>query len=121
MLFKQKLFAILAALFILVLIIELVRRRKMREEYSFLWIITGVIILILTIWDNLLVFLSKLIGAGFLTTTIFLFGFIFLMLVSIHFSIKFSTLTSRIEKLAQQLAILKHKIDKLSKKRKNNV
>lgn len=117
MLFKQKIFAILAALFLLVLIIELVRRRKMREEYSFLWILTGVSMLVLVIWYDLLVFISKLIGAVLPTTTLFLFGVMFLVLISIHFSVKFSKLTCQIESLAQKLAILENKIDELSKEK----
>lgn len=107
MLFLQKIFAILVSLFFLVLIVELVRRRKLREEYSFLWIITGFIMLILTIRYDLLLFLTKLIGAVLPTTTLFIFAILFLVLISLHFSIKISSLTDKVIKLTQELAILK--------------
>ncbi len=111
MLYSQKVFAIIASSLLLLLIIELVRRRKMREEYSFLWIITGVTILILTIWYDLLVALTHLIGAVLPTTTLFIFGMIFLVLIIIHFSIKVSDFSLKIEELAQEVAILRQKVD----------
>ena len=118
MFFKQKVFAILAAVVLLVLIVELVRRRKMREEYSFLWILTGVSILILTIWYDLLLFFTELIGAVLPTTTLFLLGVMFLVLISIHFSVKSSRFTFQIEDLSQKLAILEEKIDRCLKEKK---
>jgi len=108
MLFSQKIFAILASLFVLILIVELVRRRKLREEYSFLWIITGFTMLILTIWYDLLLFFTRVIGAVLPTTTLFIFAILFLMLISLHFCIKISSLTDKVIKLTQELAILKY-------------
>jgi hypothetical protein len=107
MFFRQKIFAVFATLCLLLFIFELVRRRKMREEYSFLWIITGVSILILIIWYDLLIILSKIIGAVAPTTTLFIFAIIFLMLICINFSIKISSLTDQLIKLTQDLALLK--------------
>ena len=46
---RQKFVAILVAVTILLIIIELIRQRKLREEYSVLWIITGVSLLVL-VW-----------------------------------------------------------------------
>lgn len=107
MLFRQRVFAILAVLSLLVIIIELVRRRKLKEEYSLLWILTGLTILLLTIWYDLLVALSKLIGAVAPTTTLFISGAMFLILITLHFSVRISTITDQVKKLTQELAILK--------------
>jgi len=106
MLFKQKIFALLMLLAIITIIIELVRRRKLLEEYSWLWLLTGSVVAVLVVWYDPLVFISKLIGAVLPTTTLFIFGIIFLMLISLHYSIKISTLTNQVKKLAQELAIL---------------
>ena len=111
MLFRQKLFAILVVAFLLMLIFELVRRRKMREEYSFLWLLCGISILILVIWYDLLLLLTKIIGAVLPTTTLFIFALIFLFLIALHFCIKISELTDRIIKLTQELAIVKADIE----------
>ena len=106
MFFRQKIFALLLSLAIIIFIVELVRRRKLREEYSWLWILTGCIMVVHVIWYDLLVFISRLIGAVLPTTTLFIFGIIFLLFISLHYSIKISTLTNQVKKLAQEIAIL---------------
>jgi len=106
MLPRQKIFALLLSIAILVLIIELVRRRKLREEYSWLWILTGSIIILLVVWYDALVALSHFIGAVLPTSTLFLFGLIFFMLLSLHFSVKISALTDQVKELVQQMALL---------------
>lgn len=113
----QKIFAILASVILLVLIFELVRKKKLKEEYSWLWILTGVIILALVVWYGLLLFVTRLIGAASPQTTLFLFGLLFLVLINIHFSIRISTFTDQIKELAQRLAILTKELKELTKKK----
>ncbi len=113
----QKIFAILAGVMLLGLIFELVRKRKLKEEYSWLWILTGIIILALVVWYDLLLFVTHLIGAGNPRTTLFLFGLLFLVLINIHFSIRISTFTDQIKELAQRLAILTKELKELTKKK----
>ncbi len=102
---QQQVFALLAGGAIFVLIIELIRRRLLREEYSWLWFATGFVMFLIVVWYDLLVTLSNLIGAKVVTTTLFLFTLLFLILINIHYSIKISALTNQVKDLAQELAI----------------
>jgi len=111
MLFHQKVFAIIASFLIMAIVVELVRRRKLREEYSWLWLITGVVIILLVIWYDLLVFITHLIGAIAPTTTLFIFGLLFFMIISLHYSIQISKLSHQVKELAQQLTLLKGKVE----------
>jgi hypothetical protein len=97
--------AITISSLLIITIFELVRRRKLNEEYSWLWMLTGFVILILSIWENGLTTITHLIGAVLNTSTLFFFGIIFLMFISLHFSIVVSELTNNIKKLAQQIAL----------------
>jgi len=106
MLFRQKMFALIIGIAIFLFILEMVRRRKLREEYSWLWLLTGFGIIVLVVWYDLLLFITKFIGAVLPTTTLFLIGVIFLMLIALHYSIKISALTDQVRKLAQDMAIL---------------
>jgi hypothetical protein len=106
MTFQQKIFAILMSLFILVLIVYLVKRRKLREEYSWLWLLTGCMILLLVVWYDLLVLLTELIGAATPTTTLFIFGILFLMMITLHYAIKISTLSDQMKNLAQKVSLM---------------
>jgi hypothetical protein len=100
----------------LFLIIELVRRRKLREEYSWLWLMTGTGILLLTLWFDLLKWMTHLVGAVSPSSTIFLFAFLFLIFISLHFSVVISTLTDRNKELAQRYALLESEVRELKKR-----
>ncbi len=110
---RQEAFAIVASVGLLIFIVEMVRRRRLREEYSWLWIIVAVCIVILSVWYDLLVWVTRQIGAVVPASTFFVFGILFLMVVNIYFSIKISTLTTQVKNLAQRLAILDHYVIEL--------
>ena len=106
MLFRQSIFAIIMAVLLMLAIIELVRRRLLREEYSWLWLLTGASVIVVVAWYDALVWISRLIGAVLPTTTLFLVAIMFLMAISLHFSVKVSRLEDRIKELAQRHALL---------------
>jgi len=103
--------AILLSVGLVILIFELVRRKKLREEYSWLWMLTGVVIFVLAIWHGLLLFISRLLGIALPASTIFLFGGFFLILINLYFSVKISTLTTQVKELVQRQAILDSRIN----------
>lgn len=107
---KQQIVSILIAIFIFSLIFYLVRNRKLKEEYSWLWLLTGVVIIVLTLWEGLITLMSELIGSMTVTTTLFLCALIFLVLLSLQFSVAISLLVNRVKNLSQEIAILKSKL-----------
>jgi len=110
---RQKVIALSIAIGIFIVIIELVRRRKLREEYSFLWLLTCSVMVILAIQYDWLVRITHFIGAVLPTSTLFFFGLIFLMVITIHFSVKVSGLTDHVKNLVQENALLKNRIEKM--------
>ena len=106
MVLQQKIFAIIVSMALLIMIIYLVKKGRLRDEYSWLWLLTGLVILVLVLWYDLLLFLTDLIGAVTATTTLFLFGIVFLMMTSLHFAIKISSLSDQVKNLAQKVSIL---------------
>jgi hypothetical protein len=113
---RNKVVAFVVGLWMLLLIIELVRRRKLREEYSWLWLMTGSVILLLTLWFDLLKWITHLVGAVSPSSTIFLFAFLFLVFISLHFSVVISKLTDRNKELAQRYALLELEVHELKKR-----
>ncbi len=103
---RQKTVAVVIALGILVVILELVRRRKLREEYAALWLLTGILLLLLAWNYSLLLWLTRLVGAVMPVSTLLFLGILFLLLVSLQFSVRLSTTTRRLKELNQKLAIL---------------
>ncbi len=107
----QKLFAVFTVLSIFWLIVQLVKKGKLREEYSWLWILTGIILITIVLWYDLLLFITKLTGAVLPTTTLFVFGIIFLLMLSLHFAIKISLLTYEVKNLTQKISFLEAEAD----------
>lgn len=116
----QKVFALITSIVILLFILELVRKRKIKEEYSWFWLLIGLVIFILVIWYDSLLFVTELVGSETPMTTIFLFGFLFLLFVNIHYSVKISVFTEQIKKIAQKIGILSKEIEDLKNKEKRN-
>lgn len=102
----QRVFAMIATLASFLVVLELVRRRKLREEYSFLWIATSVVMLVLSTWYGLIEWITRAIGAVTVTTTLFIFALLFLLLISVHFTTVISRLTVQVRRLTQEVAIL---------------
>lgn len=113
--FRNRIVALIIGFALLMLIIELVRRRKLREEYSWLWLLTGGVILVLTFWYDLLKWMTQLIGGVVPSSTLFFFAFLFLIFISLHFSVAISKLTDRNKELAQQYALLELELNDLKK------
>lgn len=107
----QRVFAILTAIVVFLLIVEMVRRRRLREEYSWLWLLTGAVMILLVVWYRLLVYITWVIGAGTPVTTLFLFSTLFLLIIAVHYSVIISKLTTQVKNLAQELALLRSRFE----------
>ncbi len=112
---RQQIFALIICLIVFVFTIDMVRRRRLREEYSVLWLATSILMFFLVIEYDSLVALTHFIGAGLPTTTLFIGSVIFLMLIAVQFSIKISHLTNQVKDLAQDNALLREELEALKR------
>ena len=106
---RIRIIAILICIFLVAYVFELVRRRHLSEEYSMGWLVAGSMMLILSISEGLLVWVSNLVGATLFTSTLFFFGLVFLVTICLHFSIRISALTNQVRTLTQHMGILHSK------------
>ncbi len=98
-------------------VFELVRRRHLNEEYSFGWMVASVFVFFLSLWREMLQKITALIGGTNYPSTIFFFGFIFLIIINLHFSIRISALTKQVRRLTQNLAILMSNLEEKEKEK----
>jgi len=103
---RQKIFFLTVSLLFLLIIVELVRRRRLRVEYTWLWLAAGLSIVGLILRYDLLVWLTEAVGAVFPTSTLFFLATLFLGLVSLHYSVRLTALTREVKELTQELALL---------------
>jgi len=105
---KQQIFSLLVSISVFFFTIDLVRKKRLREEYSLLWLATSLTMIVLIFKYDWLVALTQMIGAVLPTTTLFLGSILFLLILSVQFSIKISRLTEQVKDLVQENALLRH-------------
>lgn len=107
---KVTILAIGASMALFLYILEMVRQRKLQEEYSILWLVGSMVILVLSVKKDWLEWASQSVGIFYAPSFLFLVGLLFIMLILIHFSITVSKLYQMNEKMAQEIALLKQEI-----------
>ena len=104
---QQRLFILVAGLMLIGLVVELVRRRQLREEFSWLWILLAVVGMVFALWFQLQVALVRLTGAASSSSVVFMFGIFALALLNLHAATRISTLTRHVHLLSQEIALLR--------------
>jgi len=97
------------SLCLMLLIFELVRRKKLKEKYALLWLLSGSVIFLLAIFDKLLDWITRLLGITLPINTVFFFGIFFVILINLHFSLVISNLSNQNKIIAQKLSLLETK------------
>lgn len=105
--------ATIASLLLLVAVLELVRRRRLREKYALLWILTAIVLLILSVWRGAVTSIATMLGVSYGPTVLFAVGALFILVVLLHYSTVISALTDRTVVLAQALASLEQRLQQL--------
>ncbi len=109
----QRIVLIVLSTFVLSMTFELIRRRRLREEYSLLWILSGVVIFLFTIFPEVLYQISILLQLHHLTTMQMVISS-FLFLIVLHYSTVISQISERETELAQQVALLTWQVEQLT-------
>ena len=103
---RIQLVAVAVSVLLILVIFQLIRRRKLKEQYSLIWFLTLAVILLLAFWDAPLYLVANAVGIATPSNLLFLLAIIFLFLMALHFSLLVSRLTDQSKMLAQKLALL---------------
>lgn len=104
------LFGIAAAGLALVVLIEMLRRRRLRERHALWWFIGGVLALLAGIFPQALEWASNLVGIAVPTNLVFFVSIFLLFLVSIQQSAELTAVESKVRTLAEQSALQDERI-----------
>ena len=107
---RVSIFAAVAALILLVVILELVRSRRLQERYALLWVMTAVVLLVFALWRDGLNVLARTVGIAYPPSALFLLGALFILIVLLHYSTVISELAERNLMLAQRIALLEQRL-----------
>lgn len=105
--------AIGASVIALLVILELVRRRRLGEEYSLLWLATAIVMLVVGVWRELLYSLAAAVGIYYPPNLLFLLAALFLLFIQLYLSTVITKLTQENKEIAQQVALLRYEVERL--------
>jgi hypothetical protein len=103
---RVQIVAVIGALCLLFVVLEMVRRRRLLERYALLWLLSAVVILALAVWRGALEQLAKAVGIYSPPNALFFIALGFVMILLLHFSAAVSRLSDQSKVLAQRQAIL---------------
>lgn len=106
----QRIIAIIISGGLLLLILELVRRKRLMERYALLWLFSTLILLVLSIWTGLLNSLASGLGISYPPSALFAVAFCVVLILLVHFSLAISHLSDQNKVLAQRLGIMQRHI-----------
>jgi hypothetical protein len=103
--------ASIASLLLLLVVFELIRSRRLRERYAILWLVTGVVLLILSAWRGGLNTIAGWVGVTtYPPAVLFAVAALFILLVLLHYSTVISKLSDQSTILAQRVALLEQEL-----------
>ena len=95
---------------LLLVVLELVRRRALLERYALLWLFCAVVLLVLAAWRGLLEVVADVFGIAYAPNALFFLAFAAILVVLLHFSVAVSRLADQAKVLAQRLAMLDERL-----------
>ena len=103
----------IGAVLLLLYVLDLVRRRRLSEEYSLLWVLLTAVVAVLGFSTPLLTWLTRTLGMMGASSTVFAFGLAFTIAMLLLLSIKLSRLGVENHALTRELALLRHEFEGL--------
>jgi hypothetical protein len=96
------------------IVLWLVRRRTLRAEYTPIWMGVAFALFVVGLNLDLLRGIARILGAWTISSTVFFLGELFLLAICLNYAVRLSQAGTQIRRLAQELALLRHRVDELS-------
>jgi len=112
---EQRITAVIFSLVLLLVIIQLIRKHRLREEYSLVWLAASLGILFFSIFGGFATLLARLFAVSYPPTLFLVGGILFALVVLLSQSVVLSTQSNRVRDLTQHLALLEWKLHQLEK------
>jgi hypothetical protein len=111
---RVSIIGVIASLLLLLVVLELVRGRRLKERYALLWLATGGVLLVLSAWRDALNTIASWVGVtGYPPAVLFAVATLFILLVLLHYSTVISKLTDENVELAQRVALLEERMGRV--------
>ena len=103
--------AAVASVLLLLVVLELIRGRRLKERYALLWLATGLVLLVLSVWRSGLQTLAGWLGVStYPPAILFAVAILFVIVVLLHYSTVLSEIFDQNTRLAQRVALLEERL-----------
>jgi hypothetical protein len=116
---RIQIITILVNLLFICYVAYLIIKGKLREEYSIVWCVCTVILLIFSFWRNGLQVVSNLFGIYEPPNMVFTAAIFVTLIYLLHLSVVASRLHEQNKKLAQEVSLIKLQLQELETKAKS--
>jgi len=110
---RARLFAIVLGLLVLLFVINLVRTKKLKEEFALLWLLTGIVLVLTPVFIDYLDMVAYALGIEYPPALIFVLAIISLLLILFQFSLRISRFSEQIKVLIQEVGLLRVRLEDL--------
>ena len=105
--------AAIASILLILIVLELIRGRRLKERYALLWLVTGIVLLVLSTWRGGLNTIAGWFGvATYPPAILFAVATLFIIVVLLDYSTILSRLADQNTILAQRIALLEQRLDR---------
>lgn len=116
---KLKFVLLILCIIFILFVSKKVEKGHLQLKYSLSWYSVTIILIIFTIFDNMLIPIKEFLGFETLSNMIFLFGFLIITMIVFALNVKISTISNKVTTLTQEVAILKKELKDEKNKRNN--
>jgi hypothetical protein len=110
-------FAMAVSIVFVLIVLHLIRKKHLREQYSLWWLLFGLAMIVLSVGTSWLEWSARLFGVQYAPALLFLVGIIFCLILILHLTVVVSKLTERVVRLTQEAGLLRHELERLKRER----
>ena len=118
--FRTRVFVILLGIAVAAFVINQVRRRKIKEQYALLWIMTAILFVLIPLLIDVVNAISYALGILYPPAFIFMIALICVILLLFQFSMSISKFSEQLKVLIQDIALLTRRVEELESNRADN-
>jgi hypothetical protein len=108
---RLTIFSLVIAAATLILVFELLRRRRLREKYAVIWVLVALGTVTVVVFPQLLIGSAALLGFQTPSNLLFLVSLFTLLVVSLQLSGEVGILEEQNRRLAEEVATLRMRVD----------
>jgi hypothetical protein len=98
---------------LLIIVLRLVRNRRLREEYTPVWVAAALGIAMVSVFPGALRFVTRALGAWTPSSAVFFLGLVFLTAICLNYAVRLSRSNTQLKNLAQEVTLLRAELGEL--------